>query len=130
VALRHDGQRRTVYVRETIVGPPDMLGLPRMSGSSAAKRAYGSGSLVEHRGAWYGKWRVGDRQVKRKLGPMRPPGSSQGLTRKQAEAALRRLMTEVRVVVPEERMTLTDAGGRFLHHVEHVRRRKASTVQD
>jgi integrase len=97
---------------------------------NGGKRAYGSGSIFEHRGAWYGKWRVGDRQVKRKLGPIREPGSSQGLTRKQAEAALRRLMTEVRVVVPEERMTLADAGERFLHHVEHVRGRKASTVQD
>ena len=60
------------------------------------KRAYGSGSIVAESGCWYGKWRVGDRQVKRLLGPVRPVGSSEGLTRTQAEAALRRLIGEVR----------------------------------
>ena len=44
--------------------------------------------------------------------------------------ALRRLMTEVRVVVPEERMTYQEAGDRYLHHLEHVKRRKPSTIQD
>ncbi len=44
--------------------------------------------------------------------------------------ALRRLMTEVRVVVPEEQMTFQEAGDRYLHHLEHVKRRKPSTVQD
>lgn len=44
--------------------------------------------------------------------------------------ALRRMMTEVRVVVPEERMTYQEAGDRYLHHLEHVRQRKPSTVQD
>ena len=39
-------------------------------------------------------------------------------------------MTEVRVVVPEERMTVQEAGDRYLHHVEHVNHRKPSTVQD
>jgi hypothetical protein len=33
--------------------------------------------------------------VKRKLGPIRQAGSRDGLTHKQAEAALRRLMGEV-----------------------------------
>jgi integrase len=94
------------------------------------KRTYGSGSVVVHRGSWYGRWRVGDRYVKRKLGAIRQPGSHEGLTRKQAEMALRRQMTEVRVVVPEERMTVQEAGDRYLHHVEHVRHRKPSTVQD
>jgi integrase len=44
--------------------------------------------------------------------------------------ALRRLMTEVRVVVPEERMTYQEAGDRYLHHLENVKRRKPSTIQD
>ena len=94
------------------------------------KRIYGSGSVIVHRGAWYGRWRVGGRYVKRKLGAIREPGSREGLTRKQAEMALRRQMTEVRVVVPEERMTIQEAGDRYLHHVEHVKHRKPSTVQD
>lgn len=60
----------------------------------------------------------------------RGPGTREGLARKQAEMALRRQMTEVRVVVPEERMTFQEAGDRYLHHVEHVKYRKPSTVQD
>ena len=94
------------------------------------KRRYGSGAVIVHRGAWYGRWWVGDRYVKRKLGGIREPGSREGLTRKQAEMALRRLMTEVRVVQPEERMSFQEAGDRYLHHIEHVKRRKPSTVQD
>jgi len=97
---------------------------------SGKKRTYGSGSVIIHRGAWYGRWWIGTRYVKRKLGEIRQPGSREGLSRKQAEMALRRLMTEVRVVVPEERMTFQEAGDRYLHHLEHVRQRKPSTVQD
>jgi integrase len=95
-----------------------------------SKRRYGSGSVIVHRGAWYGRWWVGDQYVKRKLGGIRESGTRDGLTRKQAEMALRRLMTEVRVVLPEERMTVKEAGDHYLHHLEHVKRRKPSTLQD
>jgi integrase len=101
-----------------------------MSRGRANKRDYGSGSIFEECGSWYGKWRVGDRQVKRKLGRVRAAGSTEGLTRKQAEAALRRQMNEVKILAPEERITFREAGERYVHHVEHVMRRKASTVQD
>lgn len=94
------------------------------------KRSYGTGSLFESRGAWYGKWRIGDRQVKRKLGRVRPPGSRDGLTRREAEAKLRRLIEETTFVAPEHKLTLGEAGERYLHHVEHVMERKRSTVQD
>jgi integrase len=95
-----------------------------------SKRAYGSGSIIQRGGSWYGKWRVGDRQVKRRLGRVRAPGTSEGLTRKQAESALRRVMTEVRAVTPEERVTFEEVAERYLHHLEHVMERKPSTVQD
>jgi site-specific recombinase XerD len=94
------------------------------------KRNYGSGSVIVHRGAWYGRWWVGTRYVKRKLGEIRQSGSREGLTHKQAEMALRRMMTEVRVVAPEEQMSFQEAGDRYLHHLEHVKQRKASTIQD
>src|ERR1700682_864064 len=94
------------------------------------KRTYGSGSVIVHRGAWYGRWWAGSRYVKRKLGAVREPGTREGLTRKQAEMALRRMMTEVRVVVPEEQMTYQEAGDRYLYHLEHVKHRKPSTLQD
>lgn len=101
-----------------------------MSDKTDGKRTYGLGSVFVHRGAWYGRWWANGVRVKRKLGQIREPGSREGLTRKQAEMALRRLMSEVRVVVPEERMTFQEAGDRYVYHVEHVRNRKATTVQD
>ena len=95
-----------------------------------SRRAYGSGSIVQEGCSWYGKWRVGDRQVKRRLGPVRPVGSSDGITRKQAEAELRRLMGEVKALAPEERITFRTAAERYVHHIERVMGRKRSTVQD
>jgi hypothetical protein len=77
-----------------------------------AKRTYGTGSIHEHRGAWYAKWRVGGKQVKRKLGPKRRPGSREGLTRKQAETRLRKLMSEVVAAPVSERVTVGEAGER------------------
>ncbi len=101
-----------------------------MTAKRPDKRSYGSGSIIAESGSWYGKWRVGDRQIKRKLGAIRTPGSNDGITRKQAEAALRRMIGEVKVLAPEERVTFQDAADRYVHHVEHVLQRKASTVQD
>lgn len=94
------------------------------------RRQYGAGSVLTYRGAWYGKWRIGDRQVKRKLGAKREPGSRDGITRKQAEARLRELMQAVRHAPAEERLTFEQAGSRYLHHLEHVMQRKPSTVAD
>lgn len=98
--------------------------------ATAKKRAYGTGSLFQEHGSWYGKWWVGRRQVKRRLGRVRQPGSDEGLTRKQAEAALRRMMGVIRTLSPEERITFQQAADRYIHHVEHVMRRKRSTVID
>ncbi len=56
----------------------------------------GSGSLYPHRGSWYAKWYVGNRQVKRKIGRQRKRGSREGLTKAQAEKEMRRLMREVK----------------------------------
>lgn len=56
------------------------------------KRAYGTGHLYEKSGAYYGRWRTLDgRQLNRKVGRIRRPGESDGLTRPQAERELRRL---------------------------------------
>ena len=56
----------------------------------SARRQYGAGSIITHRGAWYGQWRVGGRLVKRKLGAKRQPGSRDGLTRNRPRAACAR----------------------------------------
>ncbi len=95
-----------------------------------AKRSYGTGSLFEKGGTWYGQWRVGGRLVKRKLGPQREVGTRRGLTKAQAERELRRAIDEVRSASPAERVSLEEAGRRYLQHLGAVRERKRSTVQD
>jgi integrase len=95
-----------------------------------AKRSYGTGSLFEKGGNWYGQWRIGSRLVKRKLGPQREPGTRRGMTKAQAERELRRAMDEVRSAIPAERVTVEEAGRRYLRHLETVRERKRSTLQD
>lgn len=83
-----------------------------------AKRSYGSGSLHTYRGAWYGKWRVGGHQVKRKLGPKRQAGRREGLTRTQAERELRRrIELETPVVSAGDRRTVAEAGDRLIEHL-------------
>ena len=59
------------------------------------KRPYGTGQIYEKRGAYYARWRAPDgRRLNRRLGPKRKPGSSDGLTRPEAEQAFRRIQAE------------------------------------
>jgi integrase len=63
--------------------------------ASVTKRGYGSGQLYVKQDAWYGRWRTSDgRRLNRKLGPVRPPGSSEGLTRREAERAFRKAIDQ------------------------------------
>jgi integrase len=94
-----------------------------------ARRSYGTGSLFVRHGKWYGQWRVGDRLVKRMIGPQRETGSRRGLTRSQAEAQLRRRMQEIKPP-PSERLTVAEAGDRYLLHLEAVVGRKPGTIAD
>lgn len=100
-----------------------------MQRERTARRTYGTGSLIEKNGSYYGKWRVGDRQVKRKLGSVRRPGTRDGLTRTQAEAKLRKVMSEVTTAPVVERVTVEDAGTRLIDHLEALGR-KPSTTQN
>jgi integrase len=93
------------------------------------RRQYGSGSVIVHRGAWYGQWWVGARRVKRKLGPIRRPGTREGLTRKQAEVVLHRLMSAETATAPQERLTVGEAGERLIDHLAALGR-KRSTLTD
>jgi integrase len=58
------------------------------------KRPYGTGSLrINKAGKWEGSWRTADgRHPKRILGLARKPGTSSGITRAEAEEALRKLI--------------------------------------
>ena len=67
-----------------------------------SKRSHGTGHLYEKWGSYYGRWRsIDGRWLNRVVGPVRTPGSSEGLTRSQAERAFRRLQdTEERAPRP------------------------------
>src|SRR5881227_3620003 len=84
-------------------------------GRTGRRRPSGTGSLsvrrdVAGRESWYGKWRVGGRQTQRRLGSKRSPGMADGLTKVQAEAELRRIISETRTIPDHgERRTVKDA---------------------
>lgn len=121
--------------RANAPGPAQEVLAP-MQRKRSPRRPAGTGSLLERsdragRRSWYGKFHAGERQVKRRLGPVREPGSSLGLTRRQAEAALRNLIErEGSAPVGPERVDLAIAAERYIHHVEHLRGRRATTVAD
>jgi integrase len=59
----------------------------------ASKRAYGTGRIFVKHGAWYGSWRTPHgRRTTRKLGPVKASGKRDGLSKTQAEAALREMI--------------------------------------
>jgi len=56
-----------------------------------AKRGHGTGHIHVKHGAYYDRWRTSDgRLLNRRLGPVREVGSSDGLTRAEAERVFRR----------------------------------------
>ncbi len=98
------------------------------------RRSYGTGSLYVRadsagRESWYGQWRASGRRVKRCVGPVRSPGSRDGLTRPQAEKELRRLMAQTPTARPaSERLTLGDVAPRYLAHLESKNRKRSTVV--
>ena len=100
------------------------------------RRPAGTGALFVRvdsagRETWYGKWRVAGVQVKRTLGLRRVPGSSVGLTAREAEAALRRVMEATTTRPPtQERLDFAEAATRYIAHAERVLRRKPTTIAD
>jgi integrase len=97
------------------------------------RRSYGTGSLFTHRGKWYGQWRTGGKLVKRAIGPKRPPGSRDGLTRKQAEAELQRRIWEAGTAGDHPTpvtITFAEAATEYLRYVGEVRRVDPQTLAD
>ena len=99
-----------------------------MQTQRTARRTHGTGSLIIKSGAYYGKFRVDGRQVLRKLGPVRPLGTRDGLTKTQAEGQLRKLMSETTVPPVTERITVTEAAEQLIEHLEAMGR-KPSTIR-
>jgi hypothetical protein len=87
------------------------------------RRAYGSGSRYQRPGSWHGRWCANGERVKRKLGPVRPPGTREGMTRARAEQEMRRLMAAAEALpVVAERVTVTEASARLIAHLEALGR--------
>jgi len=98
------------------------------------RRSPGTGSLFVRRDTagretYYGKWTTGGgRQVKRRIGPKRTPSTSDGLTQRQAEAELRRLIAEVTGTPVGERLNVEEVGARYMRHLERLGRKRSTRI--
>ncbi|MBV9818184.1 MAG: site-specific integrase [Solirubrobacterales bacterium] len=100
-----------------------------MSASSGpARRAYGTGALQIVGRSWIGAWYGPDgRRVRRKVGDVRTEGRADGLTKAQAERALRRMreLDSPPAAPDAERVTMEQAGREFCQRLELKGRRKS-----
>ena len=94
----------------------------------AARRTYGTGSIIERHGVYHGQWRVGGKQVMRRLGRVRQTGSADGLTKTMAETRLREVMAEHGGAPLSERVSVAETGERLLAHLRSMGR-KPSTMR-
>ena len=78
---------------------------------------------------WYGRWRVGGKQPKRSLGPVKSAQQPGGLTKTQAEAKLREKMAQHKPPPSGELLTFKTVADRHIARLEDLRR-KRSTIQD
>jgi hypothetical protein len=82
------------------------------------RRANGAGSIYIKHGNYYGRWLAADGgHTNRRLGPVRRPGTREGLTRTQAEKRLREAMAGVQVTTDTER-TVGTVGQSLLGQLE------------
>ena len=66
-----------------------------MTRQANAKRSYGTGHVYEKYGSFYGRWRAPDgRLLNRRIGRVRVQGTTDGLTRAQAERYFRKLQED------------------------------------
>jgi integrase len=101
-----------------------------MARVTRSKRANGTGTVYIKSGGYYGRWvTAAGGRTNRRLGPVRLPGTSIGLTRAQAERRLRDLIDSVQVTTnPLRTVAATgcalieelEAKGRSRSHIESV----------
>jgi integrase len=92
------------------------------------RRAYGTGTLQIVGRSWIGSWYGPDgRRVRRKVGDVRTEGRADGLTKAQAERALRRMreLDNPPAAPDAERVTMEQAGREFCQRLELKGRRKS-----
>ncbi len=100
-----------------------------MSATPAKRRRdYGTGTLQVVGRSWIGAWYGADgRRMRRKVGDVRTEGRADGLTKVQAERALRRMreLDSPRAAPNAERVTIEQAGREFCQRLELKGRRKS-----
>jgi integrase len=107
---------------------------PRSASKTTPRRPRGTGALLVKRDsagreAWYGKWRVGPSQVKRRIGLKRVPSTREGFTRTQAEAELRRMIGSADSIAARHgSVTVQEAGDLLVENVR-AKGRKRATVE-
>src|SRR3954447_546643 len=87
------------------------------------RRAYGTGQLYAKHGSWYGRGRTSDgRRLNRRPGAVRSTGEADGLTRREAERAFRRLQDD------EERHPTTRAVRHTVNDAADALRQKLALI--
>ena len=108
-----------------------------MQGKSSARRALGSGSLIERadkagRTSWYGKYRAANGEQRMKvLGRKRVAGGDVGLSRREAEKKLRALIDEAQNEPDAQgRHAFDDVAAALIEHKQRLGKVKPTTLQD
>jgi hypothetical protein len=88
-----------------------------------SRRSYGTGTPYRRTDAhgrewWYGRWHNGTSRPNRKIGPIHTRGGEGGLTRREAEQALRKLIDAEQPKYAGADITVAEAGERLLRHLE------------
>jgi hypothetical protein len=89
----------------------------------SVSRSYGTGTLYRRADAqgrqwWYGRWHNDTSRPNRKIGPIRTRGGEEGLTRREAERALRKLIESEQPKDAGAKITVAEAGDLLLRHLE------------
>jgi integrase len=105
---------------------------PKAAATPKARRSHGTGTLRvqtrrDGRQLWYGRWYSGSRRRHRQIGLKRIRGTKKGLTKTEAEAALRRMMLGDRPPQVGEEVTFATAAELMLRELEEIDR-KPSTL--
>ena len=105
---------------------------PSSPARSGPRRSPGTGSLfiacdLGGRETYYGTWRVGCEQIKRRIGPKRIRSTRERLTRTQAEAELRRMMSTLqRASTMGGRITVAEGGALLIESITAKGRKRAT----
>ena len=99
-----------------------------MQGKKRSRR--GTGHLYQKDDRWYGQWYVRGNRVKRSLGPVRQPGTTDGLTQRQAQARMLEAMaaTDSAPAPVTERLTVEEAGKRRIRELARRGRKQDTTL--